>query len=215
MPVGEPASSTARSALRFGVGHGGQVMLRLVRRAVVIVVPGERRQHAGADQQRKRPHHVEPMPQLPAADERHQEQRQHHQPGHDDRADDRRKHFQILQQLKQEQKVSFRPGGGVAFGRIGRCAELGAELLRERHARLGSRIVSQHQHQHDDRHGQAGHRVAQHLLGPERGVRRAVRLADREAVAAEQRTCSVRNTVSSAGSTPACRAKNRVSVWWP
>ena len=79
MPLGEPASSTARSAFDLGVGDGGQKMLRVLGLAVVVGAQRERRQHAGAQQKRERPHHVEAMTELPAADDRHQEQRQHDQ----------------------------------------------------------------------------------------------------------------------------------------
>ena len=48
------------------------------------------------------------------------------------------------------------------------------------------RVVAQHEHEHDDHHGQAGDGVAEHLVGPERGVGAAIGVADREAVAAEQ-----------------------------
>ena len=107
-------------------------------------------------------------------------------PGHDDRADDRREHFEVLEQLEQEQKVVLGPGGGVVLGRVGRRAELGAKYLAERHVGRRTRVVAEHQHEHDDHHRQAGDRVAEHLLGPEGRVRLGVRLAGLEAVAAEQ-----------------------------
>ena len=86
----------------------------------------------------------------------------------------------------RNKKYDFGPRGRVAFRRIGRRTEFAPKLRASSGRPLRPRIVPQDEHQHHDRHGEAGDRVAQQLLGPESGVRAPIRLANREAVPAEQ-----------------------------
>ena len=72
--------------VELGIGHGLAIAGRVG--AVVIVLPGAGGQQARTADQHQQKADIEPMPQLPAADERHQEQNQHHHAGHDQRPDE-------------------------------------------------------------------------------------------------------------------------------
>src|SRR5438477_47020 len=80
---------------------------------------------------RKKEGNVEAMADLPAADDGHEEENEHHQAGNDDGA----KYFALagecgeLEELIEEEEIPLGPRGGVGFGRIGGRAQFCADVM--------------------------------------------------------------------------------------
>ena len=158
----------------------------------VVFIRGHGGEQADARQQREGESHVEPVAELPAAEDRHQEHDPHDQARHHDRAEEFAacaKALEDFEKLEQKQEIPFGPRGRVGQRRISWGTELRAEFARHDRPALEHGAKRRHQ-DHPQHHGhdrQHRHGVFEHLVGPKHRVGPDDRLLRAESVLAKER----------------------------
>ena len=156
----------------FGIARG-HAARDLVVAVGAVGRDGLHGEQAGTGEQHAQHAHVEAMPQAPAAKEGHGHDEQQDQRGKDDGANDLRLPREILEKLEEEEEVPLGACCRELLGRVGGGAQRGA-------------MFAHRKPQHGGEHGETGHRIPQHLLGPEAFVGLANGLFGGEAVPPEE-----------------------------